>query len=430
MKKKLGLTSKIFIGILLGAILGLILKGMPDGTLKNTILLDGVLKLMGSGFITSIKMLVVPLVFVSLVCGSSSMGDVKKIGRIGVKTLLFYLATTALAISLALGVGKLINPGIGLDMSNLITQQPTIGESKSFVEILLSMIPTNPIQALASGEMLQIIVFSLLVGISISMIGEKANPVKELFESANEICMKMVSIIMLLAPYGVFALIATTFATTGFDAILPLLKYMFAVCLALLLQAFIVYSSIVKFGSGLKLKPFYKKFASLAAVTFSTASSNAALPLTIESMEELGVDNSVASFTLPLGATINMDGTAIMQGVACIFISQLYGIDLSINALLTIILTATLASIGTAGVPGVGMITLSMVLTSVGLPLEGIGLIMGVDRLLDMARTTVNVMGDCSCTLVVSNSEGELDKNIYYGESSELSCDDLDSLSA
>lgn len=414
MKKKLGLTSKIFIGILLGAILGLILKSVPDGTIKNTILLDGVLKVMGSGFINAIKMLVVPLVFISLVCGSSSMGDVKKLGRIGIQTFCFYLVTTAVAISLALAVGKLINPGVGLDMSNLITQEPTIGESKPLVEVILSIIPTNPIQSLASGEMLQIIMFSLLLGVSMSVVGKKADPLRKLFESANEVCMKMVSIIMLVAPYGVFALIANTFATTGFDAIFSLLKYMFAVSLALVLQVVIVYSGMVKIFTGLKLKPFFKKFAGVAAVTFSTASSNAALPLTIESMEELGVDNSVASFTLPLGATINMDGTAIMQGVACIFIAQLYGIDLGINSFLTIILTATLASVGTAGVPGVGMITLSMVLTSVGLPLEGIGLIMGVDRLLDMARTTVNVMGDCACTLVVSNKEGELDKSMYY----------------
>ncbi|WP_270941271.1 dicarboxylate/amino acid:cation symporter [Romboutsia lituseburensis] len=416
MKKKLGLTSKIFIGILLGAILGLILKSVPDGTIKNTILLDGVLKVMGSGFINAIKMLVVPLVFISLVCGSSSMGDVKKLGRIGIQTFCFYLVTTAVAISLALAVGKLINPGVGLDMSNLITQEPTIGESKPLVEVILSIIPTNPIQSLASGEMLQIIMFSLLLGVSMSVVGKKADPLRKLFESANEVCMKMVSIIMLVAPYGVFALIANTFATTGFDAIFSLLKYMFAVSLALVLQVVIVYSGMVKIFTGLKLKPFFKKFAGVAAVTFSTASSNAALPLTIESMEELGVDNSVASFTLPLGATINMDGTAIMQGVACIFIAQLYGIDLGINSFLTIILTATLASVGTAGVPGVGMITLSMVLTSVGLPLEGIGLIMGVDRLLDMARTTVNVMGDCACTLVVSNKEGELDKSMYYRE--------------
>lgn len=387
---------------------------MPSGTLKNTILLGGIIEILGTGFINAIKMLVVPLVFISLVCGSSSMGDVKKLGRIGVKTMCFYLLTTALAISIALGIGKLINPGFGLDMSNLITQETTIGESKSLTEIILGIIPTNPIQSLANGEMLQIIFFALLLGIAMSMIGKKADPVRKFFESANEICMKMVSVIMAFAPYGVFALITKTFSTVGFEAFASLLKYMVAVLLALFVQAILVYSGMIKGLTGLKLKPFFKNFANVAAVTFSTASSNAALPLTIETMEDLGVDNSVASFTLPLGATINMDGTAIMQGVACIFISQIYGIELGFSSLITIILTATLASIGTAGVPGVGMITLSMVLSSVGLPIEGVGLIMGVDRLLDMTRTTVNVMGDCACTLIVSNSENELDKEKYY----------------
>lgn len=414
MKKKLGLTAKIFIGIFIGIICGFIIKYMPSGTLKDTILLGGIIEILGTGFINAIKMLVVPLVFISLVCGSSSMGDVKKLGRIGIKTMLFYLLTTALAISIALGIGKLINPGFGLDMSNLITQETTIGESKSLTEIILGIIPTNPIQSLANGEMLQIIFFALLLGIAMSMVGKKADPVRKFFESANEICMKMVSVIMAFAPYGVFALITKTFSTVGFEAFASLLKYMVAVLLALFIQAILVYSGMIKALTGLKLKPFFKNFANVAAVTFSTASSNAALPLTIETMEDLGVDNSVASFTLPLGATINMDGTAIMQGVACIFISQIYGIELGFSSLITIILTATLASIGTAGVPGVGMITLSMVLSSVGLPIEGVGLIMGVDRLLDMTRTTVNVMGDCTCTLIVSNSENELDKEKYY----------------
>ncbi|MGL5330528.1 MAG: dicarboxylate/amino acid:cation symporter [Peptostreptococcaceae bacterium] len=421
MNKKLGLTGKIFIGIFLGVICGFIIKSMPAGNLRDTILLGGIIEILGTGFINSIKMLVVPLVFVSLVCGSSSMGDVKKLGRIGIKTMCFYLLTTALAISIALGIGKLINPGLGLDMSSLVTQETTIGENKSLVSIILGIIPSNPVQALASGEMLQIIFFALLLGIAMSMIGQKAEPVRKFFESFNEVCMKMVSIIMAFAPIGVFALITKTFSTVGFEAFASLLKYMFAVVLALFIQALFVYSGMIKALTGLKLKPFFKKFANVAAVTFSTASSNAALPLTIETMEELGVDNSVASFTLPLGATINMDGTAIMQGVACIFISQIYGVSLGFNELITIILTATLASIGTAGVPGVGMITLSMVLTSVGLPIEGVGLIMGVDRLLDMTRTTVNVMGDCACTLIVSNSEKELDTNMYYQDQSSTS---------
>ncbi len=412
--KKLSLTNKIFISIFLGAIFGLFLKNIPDGTIKNTVLLGGVLKILGDGFISAIKMLVVPLVFVSLVCGSSSMGDVKKLGRIGVKTIFFYLFTTAIAITVALGIGKLINPGMGLDMSNLVTVEPTIGESKSFVDVILSMIPSNPIQSLANGDMLQVILFSLLLGISMSMIGEKADPIRKVFESANEICMKMVNLVMTLAPYGVFALISNTFTSLGIDVIFSLVKYMIAVLIGLLIQALVVYIVLIKICSKLKLKPFLNKFKEIAGVAFSVSSSNAVLPLTIESMEDLGVDSSVASFTLPLGATVNMDGTAIMQGVACIFIAQIYGIDLGIGSLLTIILTATLASIGTAGVPGVGLITLSMVLASVGLPVEGVGLIMGVDRILDMTRTIVNVMGDCACTLIVSNSEKELDINTYY----------------
>lgn len=412
--KKLSLTNKIFISIFLGAIFGLFLKNIPDGTIKNTVLLGGVLKILGDGFISAIKMLVVPLVFVSLVCGSSSMGDVKKLGRIGVKTIFFYLFTTAIAITVALGIGKLINPGMGLDMSNLVTVEPTIGESKSFVDVILSMIPSNPIQSLANGDMLQVILFSLLLGISMSMIGEKADPIRKVFESANEICMKMVNLVMTLAPYGVFALISNTFTSLGIDVIFSLVKYMIAVLIGLLIQALVVYIVLIKICSKLKLKPFLNKFKEIAGVAFSVSSSNAVLPLTIESMEDLGVDSSVASFTLPLGATVNMDGTAIMQGVACIFIAQIYGIDLGIGSLLTIILTATLASIGTAGVPGVGLITLSMVLASVGLPVEGVGLIMGVDRILDMTRTIVNVMGDCACTLIVSNSEKELDIDTYY----------------
>lgn len=414
MKKKLGLTQKILLGMVIGCIFGLIVKQLPDGTIKNDFILNGLLKFLGTGFVSAIKMMVVPLVLISLACGASSMGDIKKLGRIGGKTLLFYLFTTCLAITIAILLALLINPGVGLDMSHLIMQEPTIGESQKLVDILLAMIPTNPFQSMVNGEMLQIIVFALLLGVAISIIGEKATPFKKILESANEICMKMVELIMLVAPFGVFGLMATTFVTTGFDAMVSLAKYMFVVILALAVQAFIVYTGLLKAFTNLKAKPFFRKYTKVAAVTFSTSSSNAALPVTIESMEEIGISSAVASFTLPLGATINMDGTAIMQGVATIFISQIYGIDLGFSAILTVILTATLASIGTAGVPGVGMVMLSMVLSAVGLPIEGIGLILGVDRILDMTRTTVNVMGDCVCTLIVSKGENELDEAKYY----------------
>ncbi len=414
------LTSKIFIAISLGVLFGVFLNTLEPSSFKDDFLLGGILKLLGTGFLNLIKMLVVPLVFTSLICGASSMNDIKRLGRIGGKTLGFYMITTALAISISLFIAKVINPGSNLDMSSLVSTEPTIAENQPLVDTLLNIIPTNPIASLANGEMLQIIFFALLVGVSINTIGEKGKCVKEFFEALNEMCMKLVSMIMSLAPIGVFALISNTFATTGIKAIFSLLSFIFTTYLALLIQAFIVYMVLAKVLTGLKIKPFLKEFFDIALVTFSTASSNASIPLSLEKMDKLGVSKSISSFTIPLGATINMDGTAIMQGVSCIFIAQIYGIDLTIQNFITIILTATLASVGTAGVPGVGMITLSMVLSSVGLPLEGIGLIMGIDRILDMGRTTVNVMGDCICTLIVSSSEKELDKTKYYEKSPSL----------
>lgn len=413
MKKKLSLTTKILLGLFLGFIFGLILKQVPNGFIKNTVLLDGVLKILGNGFTSAIKMMVVPLVFVSLVCGTSSMGDVKRLGRIGGKTMIFYLGTTAIAVIVSLVLGSTLKPGVGLDMSSVVSGEVAIGESKSVVDIILDIIPSNPIASLANGEMLQVIFFAMLLGVAMSILGKKADPVRVVFESANEICMKMVNIIMLFAPYGVFALVSNTFATVGTDAIFALVKYVSIVLLGLLTHVTIVYGGMFKLFTKQKIKPFISKFSRVAAITFSTASSNASVPASLEIMEELGVSKSVRSFTIPMGATINMDGTAIMQGIAALFIAQIYNIDLGMNDMITIVLTATLASIGTAGVPGVGMIMLSMVLQSVGLPLEGIGLIMGVERIIDMFRTTVNVMGDNICTLIIANSEKELELNKY-----------------
>lgn len=413
MNKKLTLTGKILLGLLLGFICGLILKAIPSNYIKDTLLLNGIFKIVGSGFTSAIKMMVVPLVFVSLICGSTSMGDINKLGRIGGKTVVFYLCTTAIAIIISLFLGVFLKPGMGLDMSNMVSGEVAIGESKSIVDIILNIIPSNPIQSLASGEMLQVIFFAVLIGVAMNMLGEKVDSIKVMFESLNEICMKIVNIIMLFAPYGVFALVSTTFATVGADAIFALLKYVGVVLLGLLLHVTLIYGGLFKIFTKQKIKPFLSKFTEVAAITFSTASSSASIPVSLEIMEELGVGKTTRSFTIPIGATINMDGTAIMQGVAALFIAQIYGIDLGLNDMITIILTATLASIGTAGVPGVGMIMLSMVLQSVGLPLEGIGLIMGVERIIDMFRTTVNVMGDNICTLIIANSESDLDLNKY-----------------
>ena len=411
MKNKLTLTTKILLGLFLGFLFGLVLNNIQDGFIKNTVLLDGVLKVLGNGFTSAIKMMVVPLVFVSLVCGTSSMGDVKRLGRIGGKTMLFYLGTTAIAIVISLILGNVLKPGVGLDMSSMASGSVTIGESKPVIDIILGIIPSNPIKSLAEGEMLQIIFFAMLLGLAMSTLGQKSEPIRVIFESANEICMKMVSLIMMAAPYGVFALVSTTFATVGTDAIFALLKYIVVVLIGLLIHVTVVYGGLFKIFTRQKIKPFLLKFSRVAAITFSTASSNASVPASLEIMEELGVSKGIRSFTIPMGATINMDGTAIMQGIAALFIAQIYNIELSMNDMITIVLTATLASIGTAGVPGVGMIMLSMVLQSVGLPLEGIGLIMGVERIIDMFRTTVNVMGDNICTLIIGNSEKEL--NLY-----------------
>ena len=337
------------------------------------------------------------------------MEDIKKLGRIGFKTMGFYLMTTAVAICISLALGVLLKPGAGLDLGTVASQSTTIAKNQSLSEIILNMIPSNPIEAFAKGEMLQIIFFAMLTGVSISLVGEKAKPLKKLFECANEVCMKMVSVIMMFAPFGVFALITNTFSTVGADAIGSLVKYILVVLLGLLLHVVVVYGGSLKVFTKVSFIGFIRKFSKVAAVTFSTASSNASVPVSLELMEEMGVSKSIRSFTIPMGATINMDGTAIMQGVAALFIAQVYGIHLGINDMLTIVLTATLASVGTAGVPGVGMIMLSMVLQSVGLPLEGIGLIMGVERIIDMFRTTVNVMGDNTCTLVVASSEKELE---------------------
>lgn len=416
MKKKVTLTSKILIGLFLGFIFGLILKSLPGSYIKDTVIIGGLFKVLGTGFTSAIKMMVVPLVFVSLVCGASSMGDVKQLGRIGSKTMVFYLSTTAVAIIIALFLGSVLKPGAGLDMSAVVTGEVAIGESKSLVDIILGIIPSNPIASFANGDMLQIIFFALLTGVAMSMVGEKAEPVRKVFESANDICMKMVGIIMMAAPIGVFALVAETFSTVGKDAILVLIKYLAVVLSGLAIHVTVVYGGLFKVFTRQKIKPFLKKFTKVAAITFSTSSSNASVPASMEILEDLGVGKTTRSFTIPMGATINMDGTAIMQGVAALFIAQIYGINLEMNQMMTIVLTATLASIGTAGVPGVGMIMLSMVLTSVNLPLEGIGLIMGVERIVDMFRTTVNVMGDNVCTLIVANSEKDFDIDKYCSE--------------
>ncbi len=420
----LSLTSKILIGLIAGLIFGIMLSFSPSSFFKHDIMINGLLPLVGGLFLRAIKMLVVPLVFVSIVSGACAIGDIEKLGRIGFKIMIFYILTTVFAVSLALGAGCIINPGHGFDLSGAAKLEISDLKSRPFMDTVLEIIPANPVKAMAGDEMLQVIFFALLTGLAMALTGEKALPAAAFFNSANEIVMKMVIIIMRFAPYGVFALVAKTFATAGVEALIPIFKYVLGVVTAMLLQVVLIYGGMLFFMARLSPLRFFKKILPVVEVAFSTSSSSATLPFTIETaVDRIGVSKNAASFTLPLGATVNMDGTAIMQGVAAVFIAQIYMIDLGMTAFLKIILTATLASIGTAGVPGVGMITLAMVLQSVGLPLEGIGLIIGIDRIIDMMRTCVNVTGDLVCTVIVAKSENEFDETIYNSDSGDGAAD-------
>lgn len=415
-KKKIGLSTQIFIALLIGALFGVVIHyWIPSGYIKDTVIVEGVLYVVGQGFIRLMQMLVVPLVFCSLICGSMAIGDTKTLGKVGVKTIGFYLVTTALAVCVALGSALLINPGLGLDMDAV--QKGTVSsstEATSLVDTLLNIIPKNPVQSMANGDMLPIIVFALFVGIMLAKLGTRGSVVANFFSQFNDVMMEMTMAIMKIAPIGVFCLIARTFATVGFSAFAPMLKYMGNVTLALAIQCLVVYQILLFVFTRLNPFKFIKKFLPVMGFAFSTATSNATIPMSIDTLsKKMGVSKQISSFTIPLGATINMDGTSIMQGVAVVFIAQAYGIPLTMGNLATVVVTATLASIGTAGVPSVGLVTLAMVLNSVGLPTEGIALIMGIDRILDMIRTAVNITGDAVCTTIVCHQEGSLNREVF-----------------
>lgn len=414
-KKKIGLTTWIFISLILGALAGVVLHyWIPKGYVRDTVIINGIFYVVGNGFLRAMQMLVVPLVFSSLICGSMAIGDTKTLGAVGVKTILFYLFTTAMAISVAIGVGRLINPGVGLDISSVEKAETTVEKAAGFADTILEIIPKNPIQGLAEGNMLQIIFFAIFIGILLAKRGERGTAVAQFFSQFNDLMMDMTMAVMIAAPVGVFCLIAKTFAGIGFDAFVPMLKYMAAVLIALFLQGFGVYQILLKLFTGLSPVKFVKKFLPVMGFAFSTATSNATIPLSIETLDKkMGVSKKISSFTIPLGATINMDGTAIMQGVAVVFVAQAFHVPLTAESYATVIATATLASIGTAGVPGVGLITLSMVFNAVGLPVEGIALIMGIDRILDMTRTAVNITGDAVCTTIVASQSGALNREVF-----------------
>lgn len=422
--KKASLTVRILIAMALGIIIGLGLQylladtgdyAIPLGftTLSvKALLIDGVFHAGGQIFINSLQMLVVPLVFVSLVCGTSSLTDIRTLGRIGGKTLLLYILTTALAISLAISMALLLKPGAGINLPLQQSFSPALPPST--VQVFINMFPSNPVASMAQGEMLQIIVFAVLFGLSIALADSAGERMRQLFADLNEIVMKLVHIVMQLSPYGVFFLMAKQFTSLELHNLGNLGGYLALVFFVLLLHAFVVYGTLLAVLGRLNPLTFFAKMKETALFAFSTSSSNATIASNLTTTtHKLGVDNKVASFTVPLGATINMDGTAIMQGVATVFIAQVYNIELGLSSYLMVVLTATLASIGTAGVPGVGMVMLAMVLTSVGLPVEGIALIIGIDRLLDMTRTAVNISGDAMVSCLVARSEHCLDLQIF-----------------
>lgn len=407
-------TTKLIIALIAGAVFGGVMKMFPPWFYVDDIIVNGVFKLFGNGFIELIKMTVMPLIFVSLVCGISSFGDTKKLGSVGVKTLSVFFVTTLISIIIAVTFSFILKPGVGLNMSVAVSQgnEYIPQNAKNIIDIMLDIIPSNPIKAMSKGNLLQVLVFAAFFGVSLGSIGERAQPIIKMFHVVNDCIMKIVSTIMVIAPIGVFALISNTVYSIGFESLIGILKMSIVVIISLATQAFIVYGLLYKM-TNLSFKKFLKDYTQIAGIAFSTSSSNSTIPFSMNMMENMGVNKSIYQFVLPIGSTINMAGTAIMQGVSSVFIAQAYGLPLSIQSIITITITAVFASVGAAGVPGVGMIMMAMVLESVGLPVEGIALIIGFDRILDMARTVVNVMGDCVCAVVVAKSENDIDMEKY-----------------
>ena len=392
-KKKLSLTVKITISLVLGVIAGLLLQGRSDIAVTY-------IKPFGTIYLNLIKMVVVPVVLLSIMQGIISLQDVRKVGSIGVKTVAFYMCTTALAVTLGLLFANILNVGGGY----VIATEGLVYEAKeapSFIDTIVNIFPSNFFQPMASANMLQVIVIAILFGFGIILAGEKGKAAQEFVDSFAEVCFKVMGMILELSPIGVFALICPVVAENGPAVLLPLLKVILVAYVGYICHMILVYSMAVKGFAGMNPVTFFKGMSRPIMFAFSSASSVGTLPFNMEATQKLGARKSIASFVLPLGATINMDGTAIYQGVCAIFIAEIFGIDLGLSQQLTIILTATLASIGTAGVPGSGMIMLAMVLQSVGLPVEGIALVAGIDRILDMGRTTVNITGDIACSVCV-----------------------------
>ncbi|SLN10014.1 Proton glutamate symport protein [Aquimixticola soesokkakensis] len=425
-EKKMSLTVKILIGMVAGVILGVIFN-VIDSPFINGQIAGGLFAMIGTMFVNALKMLVVPLVFFSLIGGVTGIGDIRVLGRVGGKSFGLYIMTTGIAIGIAIVLALLIGPGKGFDMAGVAASDIAGKDAPSVWSVFAAIVPSNPVAAFASGEMLQIIFYTIILGVAVLMLGTQSAPFVAACDYMNEVMMKIVSIVMSFAPIGVFCLIAKTFTEQGIELFIPVAAYVVTLVLALFLHLFVTLMVMLKLFTGLNPFTFMAKIRPAQIFAFSTASSNATIPVTLRSVtERMGVDNSVASFCIPFGATINMDGTAIMQGVATVFLANVYGIDLGVMGYLTVIAMAVLASIGTAGVPGVGLVMLTMVLGQVGLPIEGIALILGVDRLMDMIRTAVNITGDAVVTTIVAKGEGKVDMAIFDDpDAGVLGSDDL-----
>ena len=396
------LTKNILIGFLLGVIFGIFINLVNLDQSDKKIIIE-LLSVGGEIFLKIIKMLVVPIVFFSLTSGVANLNELNTLGKIGVKSISLYISTTFFAITGSLIFANLIDPGEGFKLK-IENNGVTISEPPSLSDVILNIIPNNPFESLVNENMLQVIFFAILLGSAISI--SKKKELTKFFNDFNLVIMKVLSISLTIAPVGIFCLISKTFATQGLGSIIELAKYFLVVSFALFLHVIFIYLPLIRIVGKVKVVKFFNGMKEALIFAFSTSSSSATIPVTLENLRKnFSVKDKIASFTVPLGATINMDGTAIMQGVATVFIANAYGVDLSVIDYLNIILTSTLASIGTAGVPGVGIIMLGMVLNQVGLPLEGIALIMGVDRFLDMLRTAVNVSGDSMVSIIINNSE-------------------------
>jgi len=411
LKRKTFSPNKILFALILGIVFGLIANALFPVELNN-ILTKWILSPIGNVFLRGIQLIVVPLVLCSIICGVANIEDLKGFRRIGSKIITYYILTTALAITLALIFANIIKPGIGLNIT--LPTEYKVAKIPFIMDLLINIIPVNPIESLVKGEMLQIIVFAIVCGVAIRLIGKPVKQLQSIISQVNDIMIKILDIVLLTAPLGIFALISRLIIVQSLDVLIPMLKYVITILIVLLFQLLIVYGLTLKMFGRVNPISFFKKYFPVMIVAFSTSSSNATIPVSIDTCQKkLGVSKSIASFAIPLGAAVNIDGTAIMQGVAAIFIAQVFGIELTFLEQLMIIFLAVLASIGTAGMPGAGIIALAMILQQVGIPIEGIAVIVSVAWILDMFQTVVNVTGDAVGAVVVARSEKELDLDVY-----------------